>query len=165
MGTGIRRYPEYLIDGTPLVRSLRRGGTGSNCKLHQDDLIRYGVRIPTLAWPLDEGAVERLKLERDSVLPVSRRRVILCCELCGDPGCEVISAEIEREGDAVIWKRFGSEVSYFDPNEPDVGWYHPDAFPGVGPFRFRWVHYVTVLDEMSEVAGRLWDDFLSSTRL
>ncbi len=161
-GRGIRQYPEYIVDGVPLVSLLRSNTSGSDFETGYETPIRHQVNIPTLAWPLDVDAFDRLTLQRDPALSSTGRYVILCCELCGDPGCGVVSADISRDGDVVTWRRFGSESSLYDQEHPDESWYEPDAFPWVGPFLFEWEPYITTLQEMREVAARLWNEYVST---
>jgi hypothetical protein len=156
-GSGIRRYPEYVIDGVPLVEMLE-----DHDREIRDNLnLRYQVPIPTLAWPLDHDALGRLTLELGPDLPATNRYSILCCELCGDPGCGVISAEIVRDGELVTWRRFGSESSVYLPEFPDDSWFDPDAFPNVGPFHFEWNAYATILRAMHDAAEKLWREHRS----
>jgi hypothetical protein len=82
-------------------------------------------------------SVDQLLLQNASKLPNGRIPIYVCAE-CGDIGCGVVSAEIIREDDAIIWRDFGRENDYEDQ-------IHRDLYAHVDSFRFNWLQYKTVL--------------------
>jgi hypothetical protein len=94
-------------------------------------------RYATSATTEVHQSVDQLLLQSLSKLPNGRIPIYVCAE-CGDIGCGVVSAEIIREDDAIIWRDFGRENDYEDQ-------IHRDLYAHVDPFRFSWLQYKAVL--------------------
>jgi hypothetical protein len=118
-----RTYLDFVISG----RSLK-------------DLLRLSDLVTPLChqWQTTEvhRSIEHLLLQSAS-LRNGRVPIYVCAE-CGDIGCGVVSAEIVREDDAIIWRDFGRENNY----EEEV---HRDLYSHVGPINFSWSQYKETL--------------------
>lgn len=117
---------DFLIDG----RSLFDAVDGANLDLcGVADCERRDRNVT---------AVSHLLLE--SVPPVpGGRQVIFVCPECGDLGCGAITCEVVRDGDSVIWRRFGYENDY-DEKMSDF-----ESYAALGPFTFEWNVYRQIL--------------------
>ncbi len=136
-------YPEFVINGVPLAELLAappRHTSGRRTRLSQ---------VPPIAFPYGgDDEVARMLLDAPPDLRDGRSS-ILVCEMCGDIECGVISAVIERDGDAIVWRDFASQSP--DPTDPDRGWYTP--FTNVLPMRFDQSVYRKTLLTMLRVAA------------
>jgi hypothetical protein len=58
-------------------------------------------------WQTNEvhRSIEQLLLQNASPLRNGRVPIYVCAE-CGDAGCGVLSAEIVREDEAIVWRNF-----------------------------------------------------------
>jgi hypothetical protein len=135
-------YPEFVVNGVPLAELLAApardsGGRGTRLSQEPPFVFRYG----------GDEAVARLLLDAPPDLRDGRNS-LLVCELCGDQGCGVISAVIERDGNAIVWRDFVSQSP--DPADLDSGWYTP--FANVPPMRFEESAYRETLLAMRQAA-------------
>jgi len=84
---------------------------------------------------------------------LDEKRKILPILLCPDDfdfSCTVVVVEVISEVDAVIWNRFGVDVSKFNPDEDGVFKYIGNAvewFDGIRPHVFCKSEYTTCVDE------------------
>ena len=62
------------------------------------------------------------------------------CPECGDIGCGAITAKIEFSDNHVIWKDFGYENDY---SEPDL-----NDYKEIGPFKFKKDDYFRILEKL-----------------
>ena len=109
------RYWDFSIDGTPLVRLLRRLEESWPTAGPLD-----AEHIPVLVhtWPTGMSpAVIVLLGEQPSELPNGRAPLYVCPQ-CGDLGCGALTAEVARTDDAVTWRDFGWDVADALDEEP-----------------------------------------------
>lgn len=137
-GQSYRRYAEWLVNGVPLVKLLVAG---------RPDRPDTGLDLlPAVSWgEASAGDVERLLLRRPADLPSGRHRPLVCPE-CGDAGCGVVSAVVERTEDAFVWRDFGREYDR-DEEPPYLG----PPYEGKGPFAFEPAAYERVLRDMQAI--------------
>ena len=117
-----RDYLDFVIDGESLYEEVGGGN------------------ISPLGWfsPKENlKVINRLLLKEESELTDNRYPLYVCAE-CGDLGCGVITAVIEREGDKIIWKDFGYQNNY----EKEI---HSVGFSGM--FVFDELQYQTALEK------------------
>jgi len=62
------------------------------------------------------------------------------CPMCSDIGCGAITARIEITDNAVIWKDFGYETNYSEPQLTE--------YQHIGPFIFEKEAYKKILEEI-----------------
>jgi len=110
---------DFLISGKSILLELERRG------------MDFVPRLGTDLVPTDVETRSTLLVETDGDTPSGRVALYVCPE-CGDYGCGVVSAKIERDGDTVVWSEFGQENNYDDE-------FHPLA--RIGPYRFEWNDY------------------------
>jgi hypothetical protein len=133
-----------------LAPASRTIGSGQSPRTYLDffvsdhslkDLLRLSDFVTPLChqWQADQvhRSVEQLLLQSPSELRDNRVPIYVCAE-CGDAGCGVLSAELVREGDSIIWRDFGHENNY----EEKV---HRDLYAHVGPLTFGWPQYKAAL--------------------
>jgi hypothetical protein len=107
-----------------LARASRTIGSGQSPRTYLDfviaerslkDLLRLSDFVTPLChqWQTDQvhRSIEQLLLQSTSELRDNRVPIYVCAE-CGDVGCGVLSAEVVREGDSIIWRDFGRENNY-----------------------------------------------------
>lgn len=130
-------HSEFVVNDVPLAELLAappRDPSGRRIRLDF---------VPPSSFPYGgEESVARLLLEAPADLP-DGRQTILVCPLCGDIGCGVISADVDRDGDVIVWRNFASQSP---TNDPVAGWYTPIA--NVEPMRFEERAYRLALLEM-----------------
>ena len=90
--------------------------------------------------------VGRLLLNGKADLPNDRRSFFVCSE-CGDLGCGVITAVVERQGGIITWRAFGYENSYEDKIVLD-------SYSAVGPFTFDATAYEHTLAQGLDLLRR-----------
>jgi len=79
-----------------------------------------------------------------------RRVMLFVCPVCGDLGCGAITVEIVRDGDLVVWSRFGHQ--YMSWQITDGAWCDDfDSYKSIGPFRFAWDAYKAVIHRAASV--------------
>lgn len=66
------------------------------------------------------------------------RTCFYVCPECGDIGCGAITAKIEVTEKNVIWKDFGYENNYSEPDLTD--------YKEIGPFTFDKKQYLEIID-------------------
>lgn len=132
-----RAYPEWVINGVPLLELLRQH---RNAHAHAD-------YVPAIVWLNGEDEVHRLMLERPADLPDDRHSILVCPE-CGNPDCGVLSVVIEQHGSEVTWQSFATEQM---ADDPDIGWRDLTRYEGFGPFRFDLAAYRDVLWGMQRI--------------
>jgi len=156
---------DSVLKLTPLIREGAQNANGtSKSKRHFLDFVVDGkslwealgkrhdmVSILCAEYSADETAkaVGRLLLNQKADLPNDRRSFFVCSE-CGDLGCGVITAVIERQGGTITWRAFGYENTYEDE-------ILLDAYNTVGPFTFDATAYectlVLAMDLLRHVAS------------
>ncbi|MDP9375564.1 MAG: hypothetical protein M3Q65_24580 [Chloroflexota bacterium] len=112
-----RRYLDLLVDGVAL-RELLRAQAEANLQgtpggSEQAIPLAY---ITSFGWgPVwtQQDAAARLLTDLPPDLLNGRRSILVCPE-CGDAGCGVVSAVVEREGNVIVWRDFGYENDYDD---------------------------------------------------
>ncbi len=114
---------DFAISGRPLLPGFERQGF---------DLV---PRIGNGLVPIDIETQSLLLCERSGDTP-SGRVALYICPLCGDYGCGVISAKIEKDAGSIVWSEFGYENDYY-------GEFHP--IERLGPFRFAFEDYQSVV--------------------
>jgi hypothetical protein len=82
---------------------------------------------------------------------VECRVMLFVCPECGDLGCGAITADIARDGDLVVWSRFGHQytkqlVMSDGPWSDDFA-----SYESIGPFRFAWDAYKAVIQRAAAV--------------
>lgn len=100
-------------------------------------------QIGVLGW-MGDNAFESQQINEflgliSPALPTGRTLFYVCPE-CGDIGCGAITAEIEFTVQGVIWKEFGYETDY---SEPEL-----KGYTYIGPFVFDRNEYVTFFREL-----------------
>jgi hypothetical protein len=140
-----RTYPEWVVDGTALVDRLATQARANG----RDQELPLEL-LPPMIWFHGDEATARLLLELPPDLPSGRHSLLVCPE-CGDAGCGVVSAVVEGGDEVVVWRDFGAETDYYDPAEPQFGWFDLDLLAGLGPFAFRRERYERTVREMQRV--------------
>lgn len=113
------------MDSLQLIAAHRAGwrsGAGFATERHWLDfevngarlshLLRVGDKVGVFGWlgPRHQRAfADELLSRRRAALPSGRATLYLCPE-CADEGCGVISVEVVRAGDAVVWRDFHCEA-------------------------------------------------------
>jgi hypothetical protein len=101
-------YLDFVIDGQSLIENL---------SLSRDRVGLLGASFPNA---LSEAIYLRgLLLDHPSYLETGRYEIYVC-PLCGDIGCGSNTAEIETEGDRVVWRDFAIEVDYWFDDSSEV---------------------------------------------
>ena len=72
-------------------------------------------------------------------LSTGRTSFYVCAE-CGDIGCGALTAKIDVTGEQVIWRDFGYETNY---SEPDFS-----GFRSIGPFVFEKTEYARTFEKL-----------------
>jgi|SRR5687768_11940677 len=123
-GQSQRSWLDFLVDGASLNDTLKAGGY-----------------IGSLGWgdpEVEASSLQQLMQGERSQLPDGRVMIYVCAE-CGDLGCGAITVAVRREGDTIIWDRFGFENNY-DPEMTDR-----ESYRHVGPLRFHAERYCQTL--------------------
>ena len=81
--------------------------------------------------------VAKILLRGEPDVPPNRYALYVCPE-CGDLGCGALTAVIERDGDAIIWRDFAWQNNY-----EDKVW--REGFEDLGQFRFDAPSYERLL--------------------
>lgn len=153
---------DSLLELTPIIRAGTQNANGTfNSERHFIDFVVDGqslwealgkrhdmVSILCAEYSADETvkAVGRLLLYEEADLPNDRRSFFVCSE-CGDLGCGVITAMVERQGNTITWKAFGYENTYEDK-------ILLDAYRTVGPFTFNATAYERTLAQAMNLLRR-----------
>jgi hypothetical protein len=129
MGAGAwqtgRVYADFVADDMPLSIYAHRRGDLISC-------LGWGPR------PAQDEAIARLLGDAPPDFPWGGGRTALyVCPEDGDLHCGAVTAVIERDGDAVVWRAFGYETG-LDTDPPDLDTQHLET---LGPFRFSWSEY------------------------
>ncbi|GLF98421.1 oxidoreductase [Streptomyces yaizuensis] len=120
---------DFIVDGRPLLHRLSESDGDAVCPLASD--------VPPA---IPRAEVRGLLLEAPAPL-AGGRRVLYSCSDCGALGCGAVTAVVERDGDAVIWRDFAWQTA-----EPvDLA---RDGYPGLGPYRFRAEGYRAALERL-----------------
>src|SRR6266446_2219235 len=117
-----RPFWDFVIDGISLYDAVAR---------EYDLTSVLWIRPPVQAAV--EPEVRRLLLLDPGDLPDGRVALFTCPE-CGDLGCGGITVDIEIDGDAIVWRRFGYQNNYDEKLDTD-------SFQQFGPFRFDLKRY------------------------
>lgn len=99
------RFLDFVVDGRSLYER------------HGADFV---APLGWLAPDEDRRAADRLL--RKAPPDVDDRVALYVCPECGDLDCGVISARIERDGDAIVWR----DLAFSSAGE-DGGWRHDTA--------------------------------------
>lgn len=119
-----RVFADFVVDGVALSSVVRK----------KADLI------PVLGWgaeKVQDDVVNRLLLSLPSEFPGNRYALFVCPE-CGDMSCGAVTAAIERDGEAVVWRDWGYQNDY--DGEPPA---HDHL--ELGEYRFHWPEYERVI--------------------
>jgi hypothetical protein len=127
----VRIYADFVVDGVPLGPRMR--------EVH--DLIGRLGWGPTRSR---REALATLLLEGDADFPPNRRAVYVSPE-CGDLACGAVTAAMERQGDAVVWRDFKYETEIDPPLSLA-------PLSGLGPFSFHWPEYERALRQATEIS-------------
>ncbi|MER6995520.1 oxidoreductase [Streptomyces sp. NPDC000410] len=131
-----RDFIDFIVDGRPLLFQL-------------SDLDAVSPLASDIPPAIFTHQVRSLLLEADAPLP-GGRYVIYGCPECERLDCGAVTAVIERDGEAFVWRDFAWQTE----ETPDLerGGYH-----GLGPFRFRAAEYRTELERLlaDEAGGTL----------
>lgn len=123
-----RTYVDFVIAGQSLQAYI-----GSE----------VGDRISPLGWTGNTACENRLINELSGLtkteLPTGRTVFYVCPE-CADIGCGAITALVVEMPNTIIWKDFGYETNY---SEPELA-----KFRHVGPFEFEKRPYRKLLDQL-----------------
>lgn len=121
-----RKYIDFIVSGQSL---------GQLFGLPDLDLIG------TFCWT-DNNKFENKQI--DEFLGLAKpeletgRTCFYVCPECGDIGCGAITAKIELTEKNVIWKEFGYENNYSEPNLTN--------YQDIGPFTFDKKQYLEILE-------------------
>ncbi|MFC5799988.1 oxidoreductase [Streptomyces formicae] len=131
-----RDFMDFIVDGRPLLFQL-------------SDLDAVSPLASDIPPAIFTHQVRGLLLEADAPLR-DGRYVIYGCPECEGLDCGAVTAVIERDGDAVVWRDFAWQTA--ETADLELNGYH-----GIGPFRFRAAEYRAELE-------RLLDDEASRPR-
>ena len=132
-------HPVLLVDGERLDLLLARTAGQE----HVEDLV------PTLlGWASDEENSVALARMAPAEGQSAIAPMLLCPDDC-DFACTLVVAEVETEGETVVWRRFGLDVGEWTPDPGQVG-SQVDWFEGSGPYRFDRGQYEVVLGQFEE---------------
>ena len=117
-------YLEFEIDGIALralLGDVRTVGAGA------------------LGWmeSSEDDRVAATLIGQPSILETGRAELYTCPE-CGHIGCGSITAVVEIRGGLVIWRDFGLERDWDDPQD---GFLNLECYRDIGPFVFVWSQY------------------------
>jgi hypothetical protein len=155
--TGIKheRYSvDFLVNGVSLFEATKaameagatRTGEMAGCFWVSGDNASIKAHNQALA---EEFTFARPTAIREMDGCIERHRVMLfVCPACGDLGCGAITADIERDGDLVVWSRFGYQNDW--QNEDGTNWDDFESYKSTGPFRFAWDAYKEVIYRAAE---------------
>ena len=118
-----RVYADFVIDGIPFSTRVA----------HIGDLIS---RLGWGSHGTQDAALAALLLQTPADLSDNRRSLYVCPE-CGDLNCGALTAVVERDGDFVVWRDFLFTA--------DLDTWAPQAYPALGPYRFRWSEYESTM--------------------
>jgi hypothetical protein len=120
-----RHFLDFVIDGQSLWERIAK----------PRDLIS----VICFEYRREETAkaLGRLLLVDEAVIPGERRAIFICSE-CGDLGCGALTAVVAREEPFIIWRDFGFQNDY----EESISF---DGYRTVGPYKFDFEHYKSVL--------------------
>lgn len=132
-----RVYADFVIDGRPLSDVARARGDLISC-------LGWGTRSG------QDATVAELLLERTSELVDGRVPLYVCPE-DGDIHCGAITAVVERNGSAVVWRQFGYETG-LDTDPPVLD---QEGLDQLGPFEFLWNEYEAAIQAGYGIGGFL----------
>ncbi|MEU8530603.1 MULTISPECIES: oxidoreductase [Streptomyces] len=127
-----REFLDFVVDGRPLLQELSE----------LDAVSPLAADVPPEIFGED---VRRLLLEAEPPL-AGGRCVLYACPECAGLDCGAVTAVVERDGDAVVWRDFAWQT------DEDVD-LERDGYHGIGPFRFRADEYRAALAPLL-AAGR-----------
>ncbi|MEU2429302.1 oxidoreductase [Streptomyces sp. NPDC007861] len=122
-----RDFVDFVVDGRPLLFQL-------------SDLDAVSPLASDIPPAIFTHQVRGLLLEADAPLP-DGRYVIYGCPECEGIDCGAVTAVIERDGDAVVWRDFAWQTA--ETADLELNGYH-----GIGPFRFRAAEYRAELERL-----------------
>ncbi|MDJ1131074.1 oxidoreductase [Streptomyces iconiensis] len=122
-----REFLDFIVDGRPLLLRL-------------DDVDAVSPLAADLGPTVFTAHVQRLLLEAEPPLD-GGRYVLYGCPECEGLDCGAVTAVIEREDDAIIWRDFAWQTD----GTADL---ERNGYPGIGPFRF---HVEQYRDELERV--------------
>lgn len=126
-----RTYIDFIISGQKL---------GQLFNISKFDLIG------TFGWS-ENKEFENMKIKEFKGIEKpeldTERSCFYVCPECGDIGCGAITAKIEIAENYVIWKEFGYENDYSDPDLKE--------FLDIGPFVFNKKEYFDTMESLKEI--------------
>jgi hypothetical protein len=126
-----RKYIDFIISGLSLGQSLG---------LPKLDLIG------TFGWSqnkeYENQQIDEFLGSKKPELRTGRTPFYICPE-CGDISCGAITAKIEVSDKWVIWKDFGFENDYSEPDFSD--------YKAIGPFIFDKDEYFKIIGQLKQI--------------
>ncbi|MFG3259679.1 oxidoreductase [Streptomyces sp. NPDC048172] len=126
-----REFLDFIVDGRPLLHRLGGVDDGSAGDTVSPLAADFGPTVFT-------AHVRRLLLESEPPL-ADGRYVLYGCPECEGLDCGAVTAVIEREEEAVVWRDFAWQTD----ERADL---ERDGYPGIGPFRFHAAQYRSELE-------------------
>jgi hypothetical protein len=127
-----RRFIDFIVSGHSL---------GKHFGLPEFDLV--GVFGWSENKEYENQKVDEFLGNKRPELETGRSSFYVCSE-CGDIGCGAITAKIEVTDSIVIWKDFGYENNY---SEPDL-----EDYSQVGPFIFNKTEYNKAIEKLKVIS-------------
>lgn len=112
-------FYDFVVDGQSLLEQATGGTSVLGCHIGNDERCDF------------------LLLRRHDVQLEAGQVALYVCSECGDYGCGLTVATVERRGDRIVWSDFA-----------DLDWNHRVRRPvaGLGPFGFDAVEYEAAID-------------------
>jgi hypothetical protein len=129
-----RKYIDFIVSGQSL---------GQLFGLPDFDLIGTFGWTENIEYEIRQ-VDEFLGLEKPELL--TGRTCFYVCPECGDIGCGAITAKIELTDSTVIWKNFGYENNYSEPDLTD--------YAEIGPFVFDKADYFKTIESIKSKTKR-----------
>ncbi|HEY9367100.1 oxidoreductase [Streptomyces sp.] len=122
-----RDFLDFVVDGRPLLQELSE----------LDAVSPLAADVPPEIFAED---VRRLLLDAEPPL-ADGRFILYACPECAGLDCGAVTAVIERDGDAVVWRDFAWQTD--EPADLER-----NGYQGIGPFRFRADEYRAALEPL-----------------
>jgi len=142
-----RHSLDFLVNGVSLFEMTRAGERDlCGCFWVAADVKDMTLRV-----------TRELLLQQPTEVPAASREVadhrvaLFVCPECADLGCGAITVSIERVGDVVRWSRFAYQTNYEYGNGTNDDNF--EAYVSIGPFRFDWDSYRSVIDRAAASCG------------